>query len=501
MCVVMSSEVISEYFCKIPCGETIPFQNPHAVSVSLPEIQNVIDYEEGKTKVIGKMKSGYPRFFTNQFVKQLTQFIKKKYNISDEEKLIPITSFQAKNIIEKTFDVTFNCVEDKFRNVFLIIDSNDKNEKKYADFIRNAGLIISSRKAEASLYHYNLIDSVFEEEIVNEKKAIRNIKNTLSEAYGTSSEKIILSNCGMNALYTASEAVVSLQQQFGKTEIVQLGWLYVDTMEIIERKENSHVQINIYDLVQLEKWLEKNHSKVAVLITEVVSNPLLQCVDLPKLHELCSRFSVKLIVDNTLATPYCVDVLPYCDAVVESLTKFACGNADLLFGAIIVNDKKLITAISENVIPPFEGEVKRLGFQILEYENRVKKVSENTILLYNYLKTQSKVLEIKSVLHEDSVENFSKIQKNDLIPGLLSVVFDKDLAYYYDKLQLAKGPSLGAEFTLAMPYVYLAHYDYLKTKSGLNKLKELGINPNLLRISVGTEPIEEIINAFQSVLE
>ena len=497
----MSSEVISDYFCEIPCGENIPLYNPHSVSVSLPKIQDVIDYEEGKSEVIDKMKSGYPRFFQNQFVKQLTQFIKEKHTISDDKKLIPITSIQARNCIEKTFNVLFESIEDNFGNVFLILDSNDENAKKYADFIRNAGLIISSRKAEATLYELNLIDSIFEEATVSEEQAIFNIKNTLSKAYGTSSEKIILSNCGMNALFSATEALVAVQKEFGKTKIIQLGWLYVDTMEIIERKENSHIQINIFDLVQLENWLEINQEKVAVLITEVVSNPLLQCVNLPKLYELCSRFSVKLIVDNTLATPFCVDVLPFCDLVVESLTKFACGNADLLFGAIVVTDTSLVSLVSENVISPFEGEVKRLGYEILEYENRVRKISENTTLLYNFLKKQPKVLEIKSVFHEASSENFSKIQNGNNVPGLLSVVFDKDLAFYYDKLQVAKGPSLGTEFTLAMPYVYLAHYEYLKSESGLNKLSELGINLNLLRISVGTEPIENIIKAFQLVLE
>ena len=497
----MSSEVISDYFCEIPCGENIPLYNPHSVSVSLPKIQDVIDYEEGKSEVIDKMKSGYPRFFQNQFVKQLTQFIKEKHTISDDKKLIPITSIQARNCIEKTFNVLFESIEDNFGNVFLILDSNDENAKKYADFIRNAGLIISSRKAEATLYELNLIDSIFEEATVSEEQAIFNIKNTLSKAYGTSSEKIILSNCGMNALFSATEALVAVQKEFGKTKIIQLGWLYVDTMEIIERKENSHIQINIFDLVQLENWLVINQEKVAVLITEVVSNPLLQCVNLPKLYELCSRFSVKLIVDNTLATPFCVKVLLYCDVVVESLTKFACGNADLLLGAIVVKDKTLISEINEYVIQPFEGEIKRLGFEILEYENRVKKVSENTILLHNYLKTRSEIAEIKSVFHEDSASNFSKIQKDNLVPGLLSVIFKEDFEVYYDKLQLAKGPSLGTEFTLAMPYVYLAHYDYLQSESGLNKLNELGINPNLLRISVGTEPIEDIVNAFQFVLE
>lgn len=492
---------MNNYFWEIPCGENIPLQNPHSVSVSLPKIQDVIDYEEGKSVVIDTMKSGYPRFFQNQFVKMLTQFIEEKHEISNAKILLPITSIQARNSIEKTFNVLFEYIEDEFENVFLILDSKDENTKKYADFIRNAGLIISSRKAEATLFSYGLIHSIFEEELVNEVQGIHNIKNVLSQAYGTTSEKIILSNGGMNALFAATEALVSSQKEFGKTKIVQLGWLYVDTMEIIERKGNSHVQINIFDLVQLENWLQNNHEKVAALITEVVSNPLLQCVDVPNLFKICSRFSVKLIVDNTLGTPFCVDVLPFCDVAVESLTKFACGNADLLLGAVVVKDEALLSLVFENVIPPFEGELKRLGFEILGYENRINRISENTFLLHNYLKLQPKVLEIKSVLHQDSFGNFSKIQKGNAIPGLLSIVFDKDLDGYYDKLKLAKGPSLGTEFTLAMPYVYLAHYDYLKTESGLKKLKELGINPNLLRISVGAEPIEEIIKTFQSVLE
>lgn len=492
---------MNDYFCKIPCGATIPYLNPHAVSVSLPTINDVVGYEEGKSKVIQKMKSGYPRFFTNLFVRQLTEFISDKYRISETEMLIPVTSIQAVRIFEKAFELEFGYIEDKYKNVYLIIDVQDKNRKKYKDFIRNSGLIISSRKAEATLYNYHLIDSIFAEATVSSVQAIFNIKNTLCKAYGASLDKIILSNCGMNALFTATEALVSVQKEFGKTKIVQLGWLYVDTMEIIARKENSHVQINIFDLIQLENWLEENHKEVAVLVTEVVSNPILQVVNLPELYKLCQRFSVKLIVDNTLATPFCVDVLSFCDLVVESLSKFGCGNADLLFGAIIVKDETFVSLLNENVIPPFEGEIKRLGFEILEYENRVNKISENTILLHDYFKTKQNVLEIKSVLQEKNFENFSKIRKNNVIPGLISVVFDKDLAFYYDKLQVAKGPSLGTEFTLIMPYVYLAHYEYLKSGNGLNTLQELGIDPFLLRISVGTEPIESIINAFEAAFK
>jgi cystathionine gamma-synthase len=492
---------MSDYLCHIPTGDPIPFGNPHAVSVSLPKIQDVVDYEEGRPEMIAKMKSGYPRFFQNPFVKHLTAFVREKYGVEEERILIPITSIKAKNIIEKALDVTFDYIEDECKNVFLVIASEDTDTKRYADFIRNAGLIISSRKAEASLLHYNVVDCLFPEENLSSEQAIYNIHHVLGNAYGTSEDNIILTNSGMNALYAATEAIVCCQKNLGKTRIVQLGWLYIDTMEIIERSENAHVQVNVFDLDQLENWLDKNHKNVAVLVTEVVTNPLLQCVDLPRLYELCSRFNVKLIVDNTIATPYCVDVLPYCDIVVESLTKFACGNADLLFGAIVQKQSNWTSQIHNYVISPFDGEIKRLGLEILGYEDRVKKVSENTLLLYDYLKSSSKIVAIKSALHEDSLGSLSKIQKGNLVPGLLSIVFDADFIQYYDALPLAKGPSLGTEFTLAMPYVYLAHYDYLKSEKGLDKLKDLGISPNLLRISVGAEPIDEIIKTFQSVLE
>ena len=210
-----------------------------------------------------------------------------------------------------------------------------------------------------------------------------------------------------------------------------------------------------------------------------------------------------MILDATLATPVNVTILPYCDIVVESLTKFACGNADLLMGVIILNTQNRIVNylkhhFDEFIIPAFKGELQRLAFEINDYESRVNTISSNTKKVYEYLKNQSFIKEIYTVFHDDSRDNFNKIKKrNDAFPGLISIVFDKDLAYYYDKLLLAKGPSLGTEFTIAMPYVYLAHYEDLKSEAGKQKLQSLGINPNLLRLSIGIEEVEEIISVFE----
>ncbi|WP_461638967.1 hypothetical protein [Labilibaculum euxinus] len=51
-----------------------------------------------------------------------------------------------------------------------------------------------------------------------------------------------------------------------------------------------------------------------------------------------------------------------------------------------------------------------------------------------------------------------------------------------------------------MPYFYLAHCDLIKTKEGRKLLAKKGINWELVRISVGTEPIEELISIFEKAL-
>jgi len=393
---------MNNYFQHIPFGSSLPIENPHAVSVSFPLLQNVIDYEEGVESAITQMESGYPRFFQNKLVQKLVAFIRNKYHIASTKVILPIVSTHAKIILEELIDTQFEFVEED-ENIFLILENSPEFIKKCTDTIRNIGLLISSRKAESTLCKLNQSTTFFEEE-KNTIDPDKQIKNTLSNAYfGNSEENILLTNSGMNALFSAYKTVVEVQKPFGKNKVIQLGWLYVDTMEIIAKQsENSHIQINIHNKTQLEDWLEKNHTSAAVLITEVVTNPLIQCIDLPWIASLCKKYNIVLIVDATMATPFNVKVLPYCDIVVESLTKFACGSGDLLMGALILNDKSDIIQLCKNqfekyIIPAFSGETQRLAFQIQDYKERVRKVSENTVKLLKYLKKQSFIKEIYSV--------------------------------------------------------------------------------------------------------
>ncbi|MES2812565.1 MAG: PLP-dependent transferase [Bacteroidota bacterium] len=492
---------MSDYLCHIPCGEGIPFHNPHAVSVSLPTLNDVIGYEEGDSVVIGKMKSGYPRFFRNKQVQLLLNYVVERFVIAADVVVLPITSLKAYEILSYLIDDTLDYIE-LDGNVFVLLNQNDSRIQQIKDYIRNAGLIISSRQAESSLVKLGLLEKSFEEDRVVLGRNV--ILSVLSDAYNAKAENVILTNSGANAFFAVCESLVSSEKSKEKNVVVQLGWLYVDTMEVIQkRSQQSFLQLNVHDLQHLESWLKDNHSKVSVVITEVVSNPKIQCVDIIALHAICQKYQVKLVLDSTLITPFNAPVLKYCDVAVESLSKFACGKGDVLMGAIIVSESSGISAdiFEDFVVPPHKSEVDRLGFEIVDYEKRVLKSSENTKRLIEVLAQKKAIKKVWSVLENTSAENYKKLNNSGIIPGLLTIEFENDIAPFYDQLQVAKGPSLGTEFTLVMPYVYLAHYDLTKSEAGIKILHEKGMNPNILRVSVGIENCEDIIRVFDSVFE
>lgn len=492
--------LMGDYFCHIPCGEPLPFHSPHAVSVSLPTLNDVIGYEEGSVAVIEKMKSGYPRFFRNQLVQQLLDYVVKHYQIESKYTVLPMTSFKAYEVLSYLIHDKLDYVQFD-GSLFLLVEKEDVRLQQIKDYIRNAGLIISSRQAESSLVKIGLLKRAFEEERKKEHSDAC-VLTVLAQAYNTHVSNVVLTNSGANAVFSVCEALVALQQKKGKNIVIQLGWLYLDTMEVIEkRSEKTHLQLNIYDLKQLEKWLDENHSKVAVLITEVVSNPKIQCVDIVALYAICQKYDVKVVLDSTLITPFHAPVLQYCDVAVESLSKFACGKGDVLMGAILISKSSEISCevFQDFVIPPFEEEVKRLAFEIEGYQERVVKSSENAKQLIQLLSKKKAIKKVWSVLEENAVKNYQTINTSGHIPGLVTIELEESIQSYYDQLKVAKGPSLGTEFTLVMPYVYLAHYDLTKTKEGIQLLNKKGMNPEILRVSVGVENIENIVKVFNDV--
>ena len=83
---------------------------------------------------------------------------------------------------------------------------------------------------------------------------------------------------------------------------------------------------------------------------------------------------------------------------------------------------------------------------------------------------------------------------------MISFTLRGPMERFYDRVRLPKGPSFGMKTTLISPFIYLAHYDLVTTESGQCELKAHGLTPELLRLSVGTEPVADIIATIAEAL-
>ncbi|WP_417328252.1 aminotransferase class I/II-fold pyridoxal phosphate-dependent enzyme [Halarcobacter sp.] len=492
------------YFNYIPCGQTLPVNNIHAVSVSMPTIQDVIDYEEQTPKILEVIKSGYPRFMLHPYLKELALYIKEKYKVSDSYEVVLLSSQRAVKLVSDKYYI-HNKIEIDEPFGVILVQNGTSQLQRVLSYIQHVGCNLSSRLAELYLFEKGLLKELHKEELENKDDAKDIIISTLANAYKQPKENVHLAPSGMNAIYSVVRGINSIQARNGRTVLVQLGWLYLDTMNIVNhhyQESKSFPHLDRLDL--LEEYLKEEGLKVSAIITELPTNPLLKCLDIKKLRKLCDKYNIPLIIDTTFATPFNLDLTDYADIFVESLTKFACGNADVLMGAIILNKKHPLSHMNweffKHCEPVYIKELQRLAYEIKAYEKRVKTISTNTKKLISYLENSKLIKKVYHCMDEENKELYSQtIIDDNSYCGVISIEFTKPLTQTYDKLNFAKGPSLGTEFTLLMPYTYLAHYDLILTKEGRKHLEDVKLPIDLIRISVGVEPIEEIINEFKKL--
>lgn len=116
---------------------------------------------------------------------------------------------------------------------------------------------------------------------------------------------------------------------------------YTDTLKILEKwGPGCHffghgLDNDIDDLeVLLQEQSAKDPSKppILALFTEIPSNPLLRCADLPRLRALADKYDFLIVIDETIGNFVNVEVLPYADIVVSSLSKVFSGDSNVMGG-------------------------------------------------------------------------------------------------------------------------------------------------------------------------
>ena len=490
----------------IACGKSIPPNNVHAISASLPTIQDVYSYEENKNNWQNCMETGYPRFFCHPYETKVIGYFKSQFSIGEDKHLFLFPSKFSCQLVSSFFELDFE--EYELNGIFaLSVDSKKPTYKKACDFIQHTGYKVFSRQLEDFLLNLKLVNNPQKEELYSDHPE-QHVKKELQKQFQLDENlNIELFSSGMNAIYSIFEGINKTQKEKNATIFIQYGWLYSDTINILKKYSDAYFEvISVYDEKELLSIIEANKGRIAAVFTEIPTNPFLHTPNLPFIYSRLSELDIPLIVDGTIGSCVNMNYLPYCDFAVESLTKFASGMADVMAGCVVPNPNSNWIKNNPVDLKPYQQklyrkDLERIAFQISGMESRVQSIRKNVCELAHFFESHAAVKTVNWSHNEKNKANYSIIEKEENnYAGLISIEFDGPIEKFYNALELPKGPSLGTEFTLVMPYFYLAHYDLVKSEEGRKQLAEKEINWELVRISVGTEPIEELIGIFEKAL-
>lgn len=490
-------------------GEAVPASR-HAVCCSLPTLDAVIGYEEKRPDVMSRLQAGYPRFLRHNLINQLAATLAVREGWSGLAVHPVLSHAHAEALIHYCGSTDARLAEqDGYYAVGLPDD--ETSILRARAFLQHTGGLVSTRLAEDRLDAAGLVDNRQPEVIwAGETDPASQVKQELGCIGCMDTRDIRLYASGMGAFYAAYSAISRTRAREGRDLWIQWGWLYVDTMRILERLapqgSQSITLLAVHDFKELEAVLGKYGSRVAGLVTEVPTNPLLQTTDLPRLAALTRRHGITLVVDPTLASPRNVTVFPWADVMVNSLTKYAGNQGDVLAGALMLNpESPWYNELSEALIhapeTAYVRDLARLAHTMQDYARVVEVSNRNTLALVEYLQSHPAIARVHWTGSPASKPFYDVVSDSTTRPGaVFTIELNKPLAEFYDRMRGVKGPSFGVVFTLLCPFMYLAHYDQVTQAEGRRHLLAHGLNPELVRVSMGTEPAAAIMDAFAEAL-
>ncbi len=236
---------------------------------------------------------------------------------------------------------------------------------------------------------------------------------------------------------------------------------------------------------------------------EIPTNPLLKVADLAAVVEAAHAVGALVVVDATFSTPYLLRPLDYgADIVIHSVTKFLNGHSDVIGGAAIVRTPELAERLGYlqnavgGVLDPFSSFLALRGLRTLAL--RMQRHSSNALGIAQWLEGQAAVEKVAyPLLPSHPQYALAQRQFKRGAGGVVSVWLKADDAgvrRFIAALQLfTLAESLGGVESLlnlpwAMTHASIPEADRLRR----------GVSPNLLRLSVGVEHIDDLIADLQA---
>lgn len=253
--------------------------------------------------------------------------------------------------------------------------------------------------------------------------------------------------------------------------------------------------VNGSDLEEIKKAVQPN-TKVVYL--ETPGNPTLEITDIEKASKIAHDNNAVVVVDNTFMSPALQKPLELgADIVLHSMTKFLNGHADVVGGIVVVKDedtykgmRKILNQLG-GVIDPFNSFLVHRGLKTLAL--RMQKHNENSVIIAKFLEEHPLVEWIKYPGLKSHPQYETACKQHTGPGGMIAfevkggVEAGKKIMNSVKFCQLAV--SLGGVETLVQHPASMTHFSM-----GKDAREKAGITDGLIRLSVGIENVDDIID-------
>jgi len=294
------------------------------------------------------------------------------------------------------------------------------------------------------------------------------------------------------ALLNSGDHIVSARSVFGSTHTLLTKFLPKWNIT------TSYFKVNEVD--RIESLIQAN---TKILFAESPTNPAVDILDLELLGNIAKKHNLILVIDNCFATPYLQNPIKFgADLVIHSATKLIDGQGRVL-GGVVAGNKELIREIylfSRNTGPalsPFNAWVLSKSLETLAV--RVDKHCENALKVAEFLENNKNVNWVKYPFLKSHPQYKVAIKQMKLGGNVVAFEIKGGVEAGKSFLNAIKLCSLSAN--LGDTRTIVTH-PASTTHSKLNESEflEVGITDGLVRISVGLENVNDIINDLKQAL-
>lgn len=307
-------------------------------------------------------------------------------------------------------------------------------------------------------------------------------------------------------------------------EVIAGAGLFGGTIDLFSDLKAFGITTRFVESVEAEKIEPLINENTKVVFTELIGNPKLDVVDLKKVSELVHSHGIPLIIDSTTATPYLIKPFEYgADIVVHSSSKYINGGGNAISGVIVDSGNfkwnserykgfepyarygkfaylaKLRNAIWRNIggcLSPMNAFLNSIGLETLGL--RMERLCDNSMKLAEYLDSVQGIDVNYPALKKSPYCQLAEKQFGGKGGAILTIrTGSKENAFrLINNLKYAtNATNIGDTRTLV---IHPASTIY--THSSDEQKKNAGVYDDLIRISVGIEDIEDLIDDFAQAI-